>query len=137
MKLNEIISSVKKDYPYILKQGSLNEKVLLELKMNTSLFEHIEVVIDYYDDDEMPGENNWTDVEGMGYGWRWLHYDKGRWHEMMCKIVAEECEGLLNNINKVYYIIAQENEKKIYHLITLDEYRTDTIVTLSNEELFY
>lgn len=131
--INDILSST----PNMIKHGCLTEKILLKLKMNTSLYDYIEVLYNLYTDEDYPDFNNWTDVEGMGYGWRWLRYEESEWHKMMCKIVNEHCDRLLKNINKAYYFVYDQDKCNVYHFVTLDEYRTDTIISLSNEEIDY
>ena len=135
--LKNIINYILSSTPKLIKHGCLNEKILLELKMNTSLYNYIEVLYNLYTDEDYPDFNNWTDVEGMGYGWKWLRYKESEWHKMMCKIVDEHCDRLLKNINKVYYFVYKQDKCKVYHFVTLDEYRKDTIISLSNEEIDY
>ncbi len=121
----------------IIKLGKLNEKVLLRLKMDTSLYDYIEVVTNYFDDEDRPNLNTWQDAEGMGYGWRWRQYEEKDWHKMMGKIVSEECEGLLDNIDNISFFIYKKDDCKVYHFISQGEYRVDTVVTLSNEEIWF
>lgn len=131
---NKVLSSVKN----IAKHGLLNEKVLLELRMTTSLYEYIEVITNYYDDEEKPDFNNWTDVEGMGYGWVWSRYDESRWHEMMSRIVSQESEELLKTMDDTYFLIYDDERGKVFHFMTIYKtHRYDTIITFSNDELFY
>lgn len=133
--LNHILSPNDK----IIKYGRLDEKVLLELKMTTSLYEHIEIVINYYDDDEdRPYCNTWTDVEGMGYGWAWCNYEEKDWHKMMSNLVSREAESLLKNMDDLLYFVYENEKVKTYHFIEVDGvYRNDVLIGFSNDEMFY
>jgi hypothetical protein len=122
----------------VTQHGQLNEKVLWRLKMTTSLYEHIEVTIKHYDDKNKPDFNNWNDVEGMGYGWAWVRYDEDRWHEMMSRMVSKESQGLLRDMDETYYLMYEDERGKVYHFITIHStHRYDTIITFSNDELFF
>ena len=133
--LNEILSQKK----HVIKHGKLNENILLELKMTTSLYDYIRVVTNHYSDEERPDFINWTDVEGMGYGWRWLRYEEKeeRWHEMMAKMVREEAEYLSKNRKEQYFVVYDEEDTKTYHFITNEYTRTDILISFSNKELSY
>ena len=134
----EIYTKVLSSIENVSIHGQLNEKVLLGLQMTTSLYKHIEVITNYYDDEDHPEFNNWTDVEGMGYGWAWLRYDESRWHEMMSKMVAEESKGLLREVDDTYYVIYEIEGRKTFHFISSnDNGRRDSIITFSNDEIFY
>lgn len=132
----KMIDSVVNSNKNIVKQGILSEKVLLELKMLTSLYDHIQIVTNYYSDEEDPDFNNWTDIEGMGYGWAWTRYEEDRWHEMMGKLIAYECEGLKENVNKGHYVVYESDGIKTYHFITNNWYRIDILVSFSDKELW-
>lgn len=136
-KKQDIISEVIGKYSRVIKRGYLNEKVLLGLKMNVSLYPYIEVITNYYDSERNPDSLNWTDVEGMGYGWAWLNYPEDKWHKMMGRIVSDECDMLLNAVNDTYYVIAKDKGKITYHFITFGEFREDTIITLSHKKLYF
>lgn len=129
----EVLSETKN----VIKHGVLTDKILLELKMTTSLYEYIEVVTNYYDDKERPDFNNWVDVEGFGYGWRWLRYDEDKWHGMMSEMVGEEAEGLQRYIGDAHYIVYSIPNGKVFHFINCGRWRVDTIISYSNDELYY
>ena len=132
-----MIDTVVTEKKNIIKQGVISEKILLEMKMYTSMFESMEIVTNYYSDEEDPDCNNWTDVEGMGYGWAWLRYEEERWHEMMGKLIARECETLRHHVNKGYYVVYEEGEVRTYHFITNDWYRIDILIGFSNKEMHF
>lgn len=136
--MDKILKHVLPDKATIIKFGQLDHKIGLELKMTTSLFENIDIVTDFYDEREMPYINNWTDVEGMGYGWAWLKYEEADWHQMMAKIVAQEVDAIIEDDREnTLYFIYQTKDVKTYHFIALGDraYRKDVIVNFSNEEL--
>ena len=146
MNKSEIVNKVLSTVKNVTKHGQLTEKVLMELKMMTSLYGYIEVVTNYYSEEGRPDFNNWVDVEGMGYGWAWMKYEEyeeneEKWHEMMyemmCKMVANESEWLLQDMDDTYYLVYENEGEKKYHFINFNGYRSDIIITLSNEELFY
>lgn len=138
MNKKEIINNVLSSTKNIIKHGQLSEKVSMELKMMTSLYEYIEVVEDYYTEPEHPDYNNWTDVEGFGYGWAWTRWDKSRWHEMMSKEVERATSRLWRDTESGYYVASENNGIKIFHLIgEYGECRKDVIVSFSNDELDY
>lgn len=133
--MNEILKHILSPEDKIVKYGQLDEKILLELKMTTSLYEHIEVVTNYYDDEKNPYFNNWTDVEGMGYGWAWLRYDEKVWHKMMGKIVADKAELL--DMDHTLYFVYENKAARTYHFVTLGEWREDVLITFSHNEIFF
>ncbi len=136
MKLTDIIKEVLSGSTNIIKHGWLNEKILLETKMTCSLYNHIQVINNSYDDIT---EVIWTDIKGMDYGWRWLRYPEEKRHDMMHQMVIEECNNLKNVINDTYYIVNDENGVKNYTFITVleNKYRWDTLISFSNSELCY
>lgn len=135
--MDKILTHIMSPNDKIIKYGQLNEKILVELRMTTSLYEYIEIVTHYYDDERNPYFNNWTDVEGMGYGWRWLRYNEDRWHEMMGKLVSEEAESLLSVMVDTLYFVYENEKVKTYHFVTLGDWREDILITLSNDEIFF
>lgn len=135
--MDKILDHILSPGDSIIKYGQVDEKILLELKMTTSLYEHIEIITNYYDDENEPYFNNWTDVEGMGYGWVWLRYDEKDWHKMMGMLVSREAESLLKEMDNTLYFVYENEKVKTYHFITLDKYREDVLISFSNEEIFY
>lgn len=121
----------------ILQHGKLNEQVLLGLKMTTSLYQYIQVVINFYEDKNNPRRITWSDVEGMGYGWRWADYPEEKWHNMMSKIVSEESNKINKELSEINYLIYQNGEEKVFHFISERSDKKETIVTFSNKELNY
>lgn len=135
--MDKILKHILSPNDRIIKYGQVNENILRELKMATSLYNYIEIVTNYYDDEKHPYFNNWTDVEGMGYGWRWLHYEEKDWHKMMSRLVSDEAEYLLSVMDSTLYFIYENEKVKTYHFITLDDYREDILISFSNEELWF
>jgi len=134
--MKEIVNHVLSPNDKLLKYGQLNEKLLLELKMTTSLYEYIEIVTNYYDDEDNPYVNNWTDIEGMGYGWVWLRHEEKDWHKMMARLVGEEAEYLMRDMDDILYFVYENERAKVYHFVFVDGvYRKDIIISFSNKEL--
>lgn len=134
--MNNILNHLLSPDDRVIKYGQLNEKLLLELKMTTSLYDYIEIITNYYDDKENPYFNNWTDIEGMGYGWMWLNYEEKDWHKMMSRLVGDEADHLLHNMDTFLYVVYENERAKIYHFVTVDGiYRKDIIISFSNKEL--
>jgi hypothetical protein len=136
--MDKILEHILMPNDKIIKYGQVDEKILLELKMTTSLYEHIEIVTNYYDDVEMPYINNWTDVEGMGYGWAWLRYKEKDWHKMMGRLVSDQANSLLFNADNILYFVYENEKVKTYHFVQLNNYyREDVIISFSNEEMWF
>lgn len=133
--MEKILQHIVPDNQKIIKYGQVNDKVLLELKMITSLYEYIRIITNYYDDDQQPYQNNWTDIEGMGYGWAWMRFEEKDWHKMMGMLVSDEADTLLRSMEDTLYFVYEDEKVKTYHFVTLDDYRTDVVVSFSNEEL--
>lgn len=134
--MNDYLEQIVSPDNRIIKYGQLDEKVLLELKMTTSLYDYIQVITDYYDEEDHPYFNNWTDIEGMGYGWAWLNYEEKDWHKMMEKIVSSEADSLSRIADEIFYIVHENENEKIYQFIHIEGiYREDIIITFSNNEI--
>ncbi|MEK4907457.1 hypothetical protein [Niallia sp. FSL M8-0099] len=134
--MESILEHILRPADKIIKYGLVDEKIILELKMTTSLYEYIEVLNNYYDNEDNPYFNNWTDVEGMGYGWAWMRYEEKDWHKMMSKLVEDRSYFLLRDMDNTLYFVYENEKVKTYHFVTLDSWREDTIIGFSNEELF-
>lgn len=121
----------------ILKHGQLDQKILLELKMMTAFHDYIEVDTTYHDDKNNENFISWMDIEGMGYGWRWARYEEKDWYKMMLRLVSDECKHLTKEMKHTYYFIYELQNILVYHFVVKNEYcRRDTIIQLSNEELW-
>lgn len=133
MKLKHIYDEVLSSTENVIKHSELNDKIIMEMKMMTSLYDYMDVFINYYDED--PHFNNWTDIEGMGYGWRWMRYPEEKWHDMMSRMVFEESNDLLRDVKDTYYLVYELDGVKVYHFMYCGFWRRDTIIRFSNEEL--
>lgn len=120
----------------VIKHDWLNEKVLNEIKLTTSLYDHIEVVNKSYDKENIT-RSVLENVEGMGYGWKGVNYEEKDWYKMMCKMVEQECNSCKNSLNYTYFILSEDCNVKSYNLISVfdDETRKDVIISFSNTEL--
>ncbi|MGD1416499.1 hypothetical protein [Bacillus stercoris] len=133
--MEKILKHIMRPNDKIIKYGVLDEKILRELKMITSLYDYIEVVTNYYDDEDDPYRINWTDIEGMGYGWAWMNYDEKDWHKMMSKVVSHETDLLLRNVNDALYFVYENGKVKTYHFVYIGDCRYDTVISFSNNEI--
>lgn len=123
-----------------ISSGYLDEKIIMNIRMTVSLYEYIETQVHFYDGDD-PTFNNWLDVEGFGYGWLWLKYadEEWRWRQMMIdhlnlhlKILEETSQ-----FKGAGYVVYEENNERVYHIITFSDFREDYVFRFSNSELYY
>jgi len=133
--MDKIFNHIIPNGSHIIKHGQLNEKISLELKMTTSLFKYIEVIINFYDDEIYPYLNNWTDVEGMGYGWAWTNCEENNWHRMMARLASNRVDKLLSKMDHALYFVYEDEKVTTYHFVCLDEHREDTLISFSDEEI--
>lgn len=121
----------------VLYNGILTDKILNSLRMETSLYDYIELLWYQIKSNEVV----WVDIEGMGYGWRWMSWenkvDKSE-HDMMCSFIKEECEKLEKSIFKVSCVVYETETTKVYHFVdsNKNKFRRDRVVVLSNQELY-
>ena len=87
---NDVIEEIKMFYfnsynNVFIKVDKVSNDILKDLINVCDSTKHIEEVINFYDDEASPGFNNWTDVEGEGYGWLWLKEedDESKWHGLI------------------------------------------------------
>jgi len=137
MGVDKILDHIVPQDNKIIKYGQMSNKVALELKMTTSLYEHMQVITNYYDDEDDLYYNNWTDIEGMGYGWAWMRYKEKDWHKMMSRMIGDEAKELLKNEENTLYFIYEDEKVKTYHFVQLNDWREDIVISFSNEELWY
>jgi len=135
--MEKILEHILSNKDKIIKYGLLDEKLLLELKMTTSLYEYIEVVTNCYDGEENPYRCNWTDIEGFGYGWAWMQYEEKDWHKMMGRLVCQEADSLSTVMDDTLYFVYENSQIKTYHFVTLNGDRTDVLIGFSNEEMYF
>ena len=133
--MEKILKHILRPGDKIIKYGQVDEKVLMELKMTTSLYDFIEIVTNYFDDDERPYFNTWTDVEGMGYGWAWLRYEEKDWHKMMGRLVSETADQLSLAVDRTLYFVYENEKVKTFHFVSLGDWREDVLIGFSKEEI--
>lgn len=135
--MQKILDHILPENTTLIKYGQLDDKVLLELKMTTSLYDYIQVITNYYDDDERPYINSWTDIEGFGYGWLWMNHDEKDWHREFSKFVGREADRLIDDMDNTLYFIYEDHKVKTFHFVSLNRWREDTIIDFSNEEMYW
>lgn len=143
----EILEKIKTAYTKQLREvvdvvnsGILTEELTKEIKENIKSHKYLEHVTDYYDDPTDPEHNNWTDVEGFGYGWLWDKHDEKDWHRMMSEEINTSLLSLEDNIGKSYYIMQEIDDGLCYWIITWNnlsysDCRVDEIIRMSNKGL--
>ncbi|MEM5009308.1 hypothetical protein WKH57_01175 [Niallia taxi] len=134
--MQKILEHIVPEGNTIVKYGLLDKKLIIELKMTTSLYDYIETVTKYYDGDDQYF-NNWTDIEGYGYGWVWMRYEEAEWHKMMGKQVACESKRLSKDMDNTLYFVYEGEGVVTYHFVNLNERREDTLISFSNSEMDY
>lgn len=144
MKDVEALDSVKQAYVKWKDIKSIDVHVVTKETLEDMLstcetLKHMEERVEFYDDEDEPNYNNWIDVEGEGYGWKWLHVPEEKWHavlkESMLAYMKEKREQILNREEKVVVVITET--QTIYHFIERKASLKDTIYTFSNEEIYY
>lgn len=137
--METIITHILSTEDTLIKCGQIDEKILRELKMITSLYDYIQMVTVYYDDEDRPYKRNWTDIEGMGYGWGWMNYEEKDWHKMMSRMISREADSLIMDMDNTLYLVYENELVKTYHFISLTGgyYREDVLFSFSNKEICY
>lgn len=95
-------------------------------------YKYIESDILWFDYEEYQEEANWYDIEGMGYGWLWLHRKPKEYRDVIVKMTKH----LLLKC-KLYYKMGIQNTEDgvIFHIPSHKQDCVYTIV-LSNKEIF-
>jgi len=96
-------------------------------------------IVNWYDDEDRPNWNNWTDVEGQGYGWLWLRTPESKWNIRLQKLVHQyvwEKKKTMKEHNEPIIKVITDSSI-IYHFIERDSNKRDVIFEFSNEELYW
>ncbi|MGA4713042.1 hypothetical protein [Bacillus safensis] len=136
IEIDKILNHVLPKGAKLLEYGQLDSKIPMRIKMTTSLYEHLEFQYHVYDDEEFPYELPWIDIEGCGYGWLWNTTDQENWHTVLAKNIFNGLDNLADYEEKTLYFNYTLENHLCFHFITLDEYRKDFIIKMSNEEMF-
>jgi hypothetical protein len=98
---------------------------------------HMEEQIQYYDSERGDELNNWTDIEGEGYGWLWLNKPERKWRKLLKRnlkdFVIDKKKEIKNNKCIVLYV--NTTDQIIYHFIEREYYQQDTVYTFSDKEI--
>ena len=124
----------------LLDYGQMDTNVKHQLKGYSHEYEHIAVLDFWYDDENDPYGLCWIGVEGMGFGWAWMDYEKEDWHDMMTVMVADRAKELLENSpNVLYFEYASDTELTCHFVILSEEdptFRHDVVITFSHYKLY-
>lgn len=94
------------------------KRILRQIKK----YPYIEVNLEWFDDDEYPDESTWIDVEGMGYGWMWLHHKPKEYRRLIGNyarnIIAREKlyqkMGIIKDDSNLLFAIPSSDMECIY-----------------------
>lgn len=115
----------------------VTDKLLGELREVCHAHNHMEIMVEIYDDESDWDNMTWRDIEGEGYGWLWVNEPKGKWLRLLQDWLDDFVKGkraeLLQTKEKV--LVVQLENLLIYHFIERDSNLHDTIFTFSNDEI--
>ena len=88
-------------------------------------YPYIEINWVWYDDDEYPDDYTWFDVEGMGYGWIFLHHKPKEYREFIIKRGKKMIEenklyqkmGIIKDDDNLIFAIPSANLECMYVVI--------------------
>lgn len=99
-------------------------------------YKYIDVYEYWYDDENDPDYNTWTDVEGMGYGWIWC----GGWLREHCKFLQRR--AIIKYAQQLMDLFFRENNLVLTYKIDdaecfgfMIEDRCYVQIRVSNKEL--
>ena len=76
--------------------GTLKQKISNKtMKKCLNCFKYIDTHEYWYDEPDNPDYNTWFDVEGIGYGWLWLHNEDSE--KLQRKSIINFAMGLYRN----------------------------------------
>ena len=88
--------------------GTLKQKIPNKtMKKCLNCFKYIDTHEYWYDEPDDPDYNTWFDVEGIGYGWLWLHNEDSE--KLQRKSIINFAMGLYRN-SKNEMCIRRSNE---------------------------
>lgn len=87
-------------------------------------YPYIEFNYIWYDDDEYPDEYTWFDIEGMGYGWLFLHHKPKEYREVIAKHAKKlitrsklyQKMGIIKDENNLIFSIPSKDMNRIYSI---------------------
>ena len=97
----------------IISHGKVNGSIIHELLSSCEKHHHLEIREYLHTSNSL--DYDWYDVEGIGYGWRWLRFEDEPNDDKLR-------ESLIKDIKKfVYKIVNKEFENELYYIYS--EYR--------------
>ncbi|AMO25914.1 hypothetical protein Blue_091 [Bacillus phage Deep Blue] len=114
--------------------------LLNELSEMAKSHEHIEERVDHYTDEDDPTRCNWTDVEGIDYGWKWTKYPDNP--EKVAEILRDDIyafiESTVTDINNglaIFVVVVELEDRVRYHFIGRPRLTADVIYTFADSEI--
>lgn len=115
----------------------LTEKHIRRIAMEISIHEHVEEVINWYND----GNLVWSDVEGIGYGWLWAAYEHRPedWKKLIGRRSIEFLNNLLHGENENTIQFKRKKDSKTWIITSKynKKIEQEVHITVSNKELFF
>lgn len=105
---------------------------------NLKYFKYLEISHYWYDDEENSDLNNWSDVEGIGYGWLWCSTKlRSKFIYLQRRALKKYILNIIKDINKNTKIITYSNDD-IYHIGFMSEDNDCYIeIRMSNNKTLY
>lgn len=114
--------------------------LLNELSEMAKSHEHIEERVDHYTNEDDPTRCNWTDIEGIDYGWKWTKYPDNP--EKVAEILRADIqlfiESTVMDINKdinIFAVVVEFEDRVLYHFIGRPRLTADVIYTFADSEI--
>lgn len=89
------------------------------MKKYLNSFKYIDVIEYWYNDPDKPDYYTWIDIEGIGYGWIWLNYEKSE--KLMRKAIIKFAMRLyresknemhIRTDNGISYVLLEDKDGK-------------------------
>jgi len=114
--------------------------ILNELSEMANSHEHIEERVDHYTNEDDPTRCNWTDIEGIDYGWKWTKYPDNpeKVAEILRDDIHEFIESTVTDINNgvnIFVVAVEFGDRVTYHFIGRPRLTADIIYTFADSEI--
>ncbi len=114
--------------------------LLNELSEMAKSHEHIEERVDHYTNEDDPTRCNWTDIEGIDYGWKWTKYPENpeKVAELLRNDIQEFIESTVTDINNdvtIFAVVVEFEDRVLYHFIGRPRLTADVIYTFADSEI--
>lgn len=118
----------------------VDDTLLNELSEMAKSHEHIEERVDHYTNEDDPTRCNWTDIEGIDYGWKWTKYPDNpeKVAEILRNDIQEFIESTVKDINNdvtIFAVVVEFGDRVLYHFIGRPRLTADVIYTFADSEI--